>query len=110
MLLDTPCVDAKNFSSERRNNANFIENFSDTLQNGSAISHQNDHLLGDKGCNEKWNTGTVEKIHNIKKKHVKNVTIGYININSIRNKFDDLKILLKDSLDILIVAETKIDA
>ena len=40
---------------------------------------------------------------------MKNVTIGYININSIRNKFGELKLLLQDFLDILIIAETKLD-
>ena len=36
--------------------------------------------------------------------------ICYININSIRYKFDELKVVLLENLvDILIIAETKID-
>ena len=52
----------------------------------------------------------INKIKEVKQKHVKNVTLGYININSIRNKFNDLKLIVKDYIDILIIAETKIDA
>ena len=45
----------------------------------------------------------------LRQKHAKNIIIGYININSIRNKFSDFSIMIKDLLDILIIAETKLD-
>ena len=35
--------------------------------------------------------------------------ISYLNINSIRNKIESLRLLISDNVDILIVAETKID-
>jgi len=35
--------------------------------------------------------------------------LGYININSIRNKHDGLKSILGDSLDVFSVAESKLD-
>ena len=35
--------------------------------------------------------------------------IGSININSIRYKFEQLKLCIKDNIDILIIQETKID-
>ena len=47
----------------------------------------------------------------LKKLHLKNIgrlTIGYLKINSIRNKFDVLKEIVSQNLDILMVAETKI--
>ena len=34
---------------------------------------------------------------------------SYLNINSIRNKFDNLKLIIDEHVDILCVAETKID-
>ena len=40
----------------------------------------------------------------------KNLTFSYLNINSIRNKFDSLQKIVMGENDILIVAETKIDA
>ena len=48
----------------------------------------------------------------LKKLRLNNIgrlTIGYLNINSIRNKFDALKEIVSQNLDILMVAETKID-
>ena len=36
--------------------------------------------------------------------------VGYLNINSVRNKFDALREIASQNLDILIIAETKIDA
>ena len=38
-----------------------------------------------------------------------NLIVASLNINSLRNKFDQLKLLIKDSLDILILEETKLD-
>ena len=37
------------------------------------------------------------------------IIIANLNINSIRNKFDQLKYLIKDNVDILVITETKID-
>jgi len=41
--------------------------------------------------------------------NINRVIIGYLNINSIRNKFDALKDIVSQNIDILMVAETKID-
>ena len=37
------------------------------------------------------------------------ITIGHLNINSIRNKFESLAKFASNNLDILMVSETKID-
>ena len=39
---------------------------------------------------------------------MKRLVIGYLNINSLRNKFDSLK-LIKNSLDVFMISETKLD-
>ena len=36
--------------------------------------------------------------------------IGNLNINSISNKFDQLKCMIEENLDILIITETKLDS
>ena len=51
----------------------------------------------------------VHEIHCIKKKHAKNVAIGYLNINSLRNKFENITELTGKAIDVLIFAETKLD-
>ena len=35
---------------------------------------------------------------------------GHLNINSLRNEFEDLKEIIKQNVDILIISETKLDA
>ena len=38
-----------------------------------------------------------------------NITLSYLNINSIRKKFDDLKLIVNENVDIICIAEAKID-
>ena len=39
-----------------------------------------------------------------------NITLSYLNINSIRKRFDDLKLIVNENVDILCIAETKIES
>ena len=48
-------------------------------------------------------------LDDIRRKNVGRLLIGHLNINSIRNKFDELTSLIHDKFDIFIVSETKID-
>ena len=38
-----------------------------------------------------------------------NITLSYLNINSITKKFDGLKLIVNENVDILCITETKID-
>ena len=51
----------------------------------------------------------TSKLKSIRLKMPKNIIISYININSIRNKIKNLEILISDLVDVLTIAETKID-
>ena len=46
---------------------------------------------------------------NLKLKYPLNLCTAYLNINSIANKFDNLKSMLEENLDIFCIVETKID-
>ena len=50
------------------------------------------------------------KLKLLRLRNVGGVIIGYLNINSIRNKFDALRDIITANTDILMVAETKIDS
>ena len=52
----------------------------------------------------------LRKLRSIRLRNPKNVLISYININSIRNKFHDLQCLVGNLVDVITVAETKIDS
>ena len=42
--------------------------------------------------------------------NLKNVILSYLNANAIRNKLENLREIIKQNIDVLAVAETKIDA
>ena len=52
---------------------------------------------------------SLEDLCNLRAFYPKNIVLSYINVNSIRNKLDDLKLLLEKSLDIICISETKLD-
>ena len=51
-----------------------------------------------------------QKLKTLRNKHPKNIIISYINMNSIRNKFTNFASLIQNWVDILVIAETKLDA
>ena len=60
----------------------------------------------DTSSNEASNDSSMETT---RAKYNKGLIIAYLNINSIRNKFEFLKPLIADNIDVLAIAETKID-
>ena len=56
------------------------------------------------------NTNNVNKLlKNLKITNLKKIVIANLNINSIANKFDQLKTIINNHLDILVLVETKLD-
>ena len=53
---------------------------------------------------------TPLQLKNIQLKNTDRLISGHLNINSIVGKFDDLKILIENHIDILVLTETKIDS
>ena len=51
----------------------------------------------------------MRELKKIRLKDPKNVIIGNLNINSISGKFDQLKCLISNHVDILVLTETKLD-
>ena len=51
----------------------------------------------------------IKILSQIRKKYVKNIIVGHLNINTLVNKFDALKLIITDKLDILVLVETKLD-
>ena len=50
---------------------------------------------------ELWNSVRVKNINNI--------IVAYLNINTFKNKYDFLKTLVSDNIDVMIIGETKLD-
>ena len=49
-------------------------------------------------------------LKNLKLKNASRLISGHLNINSIVGKFDYLKVLIENNIDILVLTETKIDS
>ena len=75
-------------------------------KNNCAIVESHETTDSDTSANEASNDSSLEAI---KAKNHKGLNIAYININSIRNKLEFLKPLIADNVDVLAIAETKID-
>uniref|UniRef100_A0A7M5XKN3 Endonuclease/exonuclease/phosphatase domain-containing protein n=1 Tax=Clytia hemisphaerica TaxID=252671 RepID=A0A7M5XKN3_9CNID len=48
-------------------------------------------------------------VRKLKLKNPSNISISYLNINSIRNKFTDLQVLVEKTFDVITIAETELD-
>ena len=48
-------------------------------------------------------------LSNIRKKNLNKVILGHLNINHLSGKFEDLRYVIKDKMDVLVLTETKID-
>ena len=51
----------------------------------------------------------VSHLRNLRSKNAGNIILYYLNINSIPNKFENICELVADNIDILCIAETKLD-
>ena len=55
------------------------------------------------------NSVSVQSIRDVRKRNLKRIILGHLNINSIRNKFHLLVDQIKRNVDIMVVSETKLD-
>ena len=51
----------------------------------------------------------ITEIKNLRVRNVNKVIIGNLNINSLRNKFDQLREIVLKYVDVLFITETKLD-
>ena len=60
--------------------------------------------------NQNLGNGTDKSLRHLNLKKVNRSVIGHLNINSLRSKYDSLKLLVKNVLDVCMISETKLDA
>ena len=56
------------------------------------------------------NHSDIFEMKNLRLKNPKNIIFSYLNINSVPNKFKNVSSLISENVDILIVAEIKLDS
>ncbi|XP_060578354.1 uncharacterized protein LOC132735428 [Ruditapes philippinarum] len=80
----------------------------DWLINNSNISTHTELSTDQEDCDSRYDI--FDELRNMRQENRKRPIISYLNINSIRYKFDDLQQILHDKLcDMLIISETKLD-
>ena len=55
-------------------------------------------------------TSSLKDLHRLRTKHPKNVIVSYININSIRNKFENFIDFIDKKVDVLGFAASKLES
>ena len=80
---------------------------SDDLDNGPDISGV-EQSTPDTSADRAFDAKSSLKL--LRLRNIGRVIVGYLNINSVRNKLDALREIVSQNLDILMIAETKIDA
>ena len=80
--------------------SHFIEHADDSSQEESSFTNVNPPN-DDSDC--------FRELKSFRLKNPKNLIIGHLNINSLRNKFESLKSIISPIFDIFLVSETKID-
>ena len=56
------------------------------------------------------NTSNIDKLKELRLNNLKNILFAYLNINSVRNKFENVCCLLADKVDVVTITETKRDS
>ena len=59
--------------------------------------------------NASVNSVSVGSIRDVRKRNLKRIILGHLNINSIRNKFDLIFDKIKGNVDIMVISETYLD-
>ena len=65
--------------------------------------------LKEKKSNATETKETLRTIGGLRNKHPKNVFLEYLNVNSLRNQFEFINELTKDTSDIFLVTKNKLD-
>ena len=112
--VDASCLNRGKLHLNRQGTSVLADNFRTSLVNSGIFDESFLNIDENLDClciytnasNEAGFTNTLGLNHF---KYSKNIIFSDLNINSIRNKFENLKEIVSNHVDILVVAETKID-
>ena len=68
-------------------------------------SNSEEQLLSERKAKE-----TLTTLRGLRSKHPKNDFLGHLNVITLRNKFESLDELIKDTFDVFLVSESKLDS
>ena len=92
----------------RPTHGNIEHTYSQLLNTKNCEPISTKSILNTNASNEANNENNVLK--NVRLKNSNKVTIGHININSLRNKFELFTEMVRDKVELLMISETKLDS
>ena len=85
------------------------ENLSKNMVTVENIGSNNQCLCTESMTGDEGSLDCYNELKRLRLNHPNNIIIGYLNINYVRNKFDNFSQMIKSDLDVIIIAETKLD-
>ena len=105
-IIDSSDTSSNSFSNISDNDIHTL-NFVNMAASIDDVNDIAEEIIDGESANEQDDVNTAVK--NVRIKNRNGLIIAYLNINSIRNKIDFLRPMISESIDVLIIAETKID-
>ena len=107
--IDSTCLNRSKLHLNKSGTSLLIKNFSKAVNSPWLINgNDNDEVLKLKNSSIA-SFSSMSHLRNLRSKNAGNIIFSYLNINSIRNKFENLCELVAGNVDILCIAETKLD-
>ena len=106
--IDSTCLNRSKLHLDKSRTSLLIKNFSKAVNsvwlinkndNGEVLNLTNSSIIS---------FSRVSQSRNLRSKNTGNIIFSYLNINSIRNKFENLCELVAGNVEILCIAETKL--
>ena len=107
--IDSTCLNRSKLHLNKSGTFLLIKNFSKAVNsvwlinendNGDVLNLTNSSIIS---CSR------LSHLRNLRSKNTGNIIFSYLNINSTRNKFENLSELVTGNVEILCIAETKLD-
>ena len=112
--IDVSCLNRGKLHLNRQGTSILAADFRKSLVNSGSVDKNflnNDESL-DSICFNLNTSNEADFTDNLRLngfKYSKNIIFSHLNINSIKNKFENLKEVVSNHVDILVISETKID-
>ena len=107
--IDSTCLNRSKLHLNKSGTSLLIKNFSKAVNSAWLINgNDNDEVLNLTNSSI-VSFSSMSHLRNLRSKNAGNIIFSYLNINSIRNKFENLCELVAGNVDILCIAETKLD-
>ena len=107
--IDSTCLNRSKLHLNKCGTSLLIKNFSKAVNSAWLINgNDNDEVLNLTNSSI-VSFSSMSHLRNLKSKNAGNIIFSYLNINSIRNKFENLCELVAGNIDIFCIAETNLD-